>query len=398
MSCLILSKLLLTKNNTFALDMKHKNILIASLATLLLAACGGNDNTYKVEAVVDNMPQGKFYLIDKMTNEVVDSAFVADGVIVYTQPVDTAYEAVIVDVTNVAPGVRYSINDTTIHFAFIAEPGGNLKIDLNKGEFIEASPLNIDYKTFSNAYKELNNRIQQLDDSLTQLIENKTLSLEDAENAFYTERDNLNAEYVEQLETMLATHPNDIVGAIVLNSFLSKCDDDERIDATLATMSDYVMEHPAVNKRVQRRIKLKETAEGMPFKDFSVEQEDGTTVSLSDYVGKGNYVLADFWASWCPPCRKSMPLLKELYNECHDKGLEILGLATRDKVKDSLRAIEEEQMTWPQILSDNSPAADTYGVNGIPHLILFAPDGTIALRGYPDEAFLNQVKELITKQ
>lgn len=378
--------------------MKHKNILIASLATLLLAACGGNDNTCKVEAVVDNMPQGKFYLIDKMTNEVVDSALVADGVIVYTQTVDTAYEAVIVDVTNVAPGVRYSINDTTIHFAFIAEPGGNLTIDLNKGEFIEASPLNIDYKTFSNAYKELNNRIQQLDDSLTQLIENKTLSLEDAENAFYTERDNLNAEYVEQLEVMLATHPNDIVGAIVLNSFMSKCDDDERIDATLATMSDYVMEHPAVNKRVQRRIKLKETAEGMPFKDFSVEQEDGTTVSLSDYVGKGNYVLADFWASWCPPCRKSMPLLKELYNECHDKGLEILGLATRDKVKDSLRAIEEEQMTWPQILSDNSPAADTYGVNGIPHLILFAPNGTIALRGYPDEAFLNQVKELITKQ
>lgn len=378
--------------------MKHKDILIASLATLLLAACGGNDNTCKVEAVVDNMPQGKFYLIDKMTNEVVDSALVADGVIVYTQAVDTAYEAVIVDVTNVAPGVRYSINDTTIHFAFIAEPGGNLKIDLNKGEFIEASPLNIDYKNFSNAYKELNNRIQLLDDSLTQLIENKTLSLEDAENAFYTERDNLNAEYVEQLEAMLATHPNDIVGAIVLNSFLSKCDDDERIDATLATMSDYVMEHPTVNKRVQRRIKLKETAEGMPFKDFSVEQEDGTTVSLSDYVGKGNYVLADFWASWCPPCRKSMPLLKELYNECHDKGLEILGLATRDKVKDSLRAIEEEQMTWPQILSDNSPAADTYGVNGIPHLILFAPDGTIALRGYPDEAFLNQVKELITKQ
>ena len=378
--------------------MKHKNILIASLATLLLAACGGNDNTCKVEAVVDNMPQSKFYLIDKMTNEVVDSAFVADGVIVYTQAVDTAYEAVIVDVTNVAPGVRYSINDTTIHFAFIAEPGGNLKIDLDKGEFIEASPLNIDYKSFSNAYKELNNRIQQLDDSLTQLIENKTLSLEDAENAFYTNRDNLNAEYAEQLEAMLATHPDDIVGAIVLNSFLSKCDDDERIDATLATMSDYVMEHPAVNKRVQRRIKLKETAEGMPFKDFSVEQEDGTTVSLSDYVGKGNYVLADFWASWCPPCRKSMPLLKELYNECHDKGLEILGLATRDKVKDSLRAIEEEQMTWPQILSDNSPAADTYGVNGIPHLILFAPNGTIALRGYPDETFLNQVKELITKQ
>ena len=76
----------------------------------------------------------------------------------------------------------------------------------------------------------------------------------------------------------------------------------------------------------------------------------------------------------------------------------ILGLATRDKVKDSMRAIEEEQMPWPQILSDHNPAAETYGVNGIPHLILFAPDGTILLRGYPDEDFLNQVKEVITKQ
>ena len=378
--------------------MKHNNFFIASLATLLLTACGGNDNTCKVEALVENMPQGKFYLVNKTANEVVDSAFVAEGAIVFTQAVDTAYEAVMVDVTNVAPGVQYSINDTTLHFAFVVEPGSSLKIDLNKGEFIETSPLNADYMAFNNAYKELNMRIQQLDDSLTLLMENKTLSPEDAENAFYANRDSLNAEYVEQLDAMLASHTNDIVGAIILNSFLSKCDNDERIDAVLATMSEYVMAYPAVNKRVQRRIKLKETAEGMPFKDFSVEQEDGTTVSLSDYVGKGNYVLADFWASWCPPCRKSMPLLKELYNECHSKGLEILGLATRDKVKDSLRAIEEEQMPWPQILSDNSPAAETYGVNGIPHLILFAPDGTIALRGYPDEAFLNQVKELISQQ
>lgn len=378
--------------------MKHNNIFIASLATLLLVACGGKDNTCKVEALIDNMPQGTFYLVDKIANEVVDSAYVVNGVVSFAQQVDTAYEAIIVDVTNVAPGVQYSINDTSLHFAFIAEPGSSLKIDLNKGEFIEASPLNADYMAFNNAYKELNMRIQQLDDSLTLLMENQTLSPEDAENAFYANRDSLNAEYVEQLDAMLASHTNDIVGAIMLNAYLSKCDDDERIDAILATMSEYVQSYPAVNRRIQRRIKLKETAEGMPFKDFSIVQEDGTTVSLSDYVGKGNYVLADFWASWCPPCRKSMPLLKAFYNKYHDKGLEILGLATRDKVKESLKAIEEEQMPWPQMLSDNSPAAETYGVNGIPHLILFAPDGTIALRGYPDEEFLTRVKELITKQ
>ena len=377
--------------------MKLNNIITASLATMLLAACGAG-NTCKIEARIDNMPEGKFFLVDKMANEVVDSAWVVEGVVTFAQPVDTAYEAIIVDVTRVAPGVEYQINDTTTHFGFIAEPGSNLKIDLNQGVFVEGSVLNDHYKAFVNANEGLNHDIKALVDSLMALQDNKTLTPEEAENAYYAGREELTLAFVAQLDSMLPLHTNDIVGAIMLNTYLSKCDDDERIDAMLATMSDYVLQNPAVNKRVQRRISLKETAEGMPFKDFVVEHEDGTTQSLSDYVGKGDYVLADFWASWCPPCRKSMPLLKDLYNQCHDKGLQILGLATRDKVKDSLRAIEEEQMPWPQILSDNSPAAETYGVSGIPHLILFAPDGTIVLRGYPDEAFLNQVKELITKQ
>ena len=190
----------------------------------------------------------------------------------------------------------------------------------------------------------------------------------------------------------MTQHNNDIVGASALNTYWYMMPEEEELDSILATMSDYVLSVPAVHKRVDRRIKLQETAEGMHFKDFSVTYEDGTTVSLSDYVGRGQYVLADFWASWCGPCRRSIPLLKELYNECHDKGLEILGLATRDKIKDSQRAIEEEQMPWPQILNDQNTAAELYGVNGIPHLILFAPDGTIVLRGYPDEDFFNTVK------
>lgn len=378
--------------------MKRSNFYIASLATLLLAACNSAEtNICQVEAHIDNMTEGKFYWVNKTTLTVVDSAFVNEGIIAFTQPVDTAYEALIVDVTNTAPGVQFGINDTSIHFSFIAEPGSSLQIDLNKGQLIESSPLNIDYMAYYETSKRLNEQIQLLNDSLVALMENNTLTPDDVRNAFYAGRDALNGVYVDNIETMLSTHNNDVLGAIILNSYLSKCDNDTRIDSVLTTMSDYVLEHPAVYKRVQRRIKFKETAEGMPFKDFTVEQADGTTVSLSHYVGKGQYVLADFWASWCPPCRKSMPLLKALYTEYNGKGLELLGLATRDKVEDSKRAIEEEQMPWPQILSETNIAAETYGVNGIPHLILFAPDGTIALRGYPDEEFLNQVKELIVK-
>ena len=377
--------------------MKRINIIIASLATLMLAACN-NNNTCKVEAYIDNMPEGRFYMVDKLSNAVIDSAFVTNGAISFATPVDTAYVATIVDVTNVAPGGNFVINDEVTHYTFIAEPGSNLKIDLNNKLLVKGSPLNDDYIAYTEAGDALNNQIRVLNDSLVALMENNTLSPEEAENSFYSNLEVLNATYCNTLENILAAHSDNVVGAIALNSYLSACEDDARIESVMASMSQYVLTHPIASKRVQLRISLQETAEGMPFKDFSVEQKDGTTISLSDYVGKGQYVLADFWASWCPPCRQSMPLLKVLYNECHSKGLEILGLATRDKVKDSLRAIEEEEMPWPQILSDNSPAAKIYGVNGIPHLILFAPDGTIALRGYPDEEFLNKVKEMIIKQ
>lgn len=375
--------------------MNKKSVLFASLATLLFTAC--NNNTCKVEAYIDNMPNSKFYWVDKLNNTVVDSAFVSDGTLSFAIDVDTAYIATIVDVTNVAADADFLINDEVVHYDFIAEPGGKIKIDLNKNLLIDGSQLNIDYVAYNDANRILNKKMQSLNDSLLLLMENQTLTPEEAESAFYAGRDNLNKDYALTLESMLSNHTGDVVGAIMLNSYLSKCDDDQRIDSILTTMKEYVLQYPTVNRKVRFRINFRETAEGMPFKDFSVAQEDGSTVALSDYVGKGQYVLADFWASWCPPCRKSMPLLKNLYNECNDKGLIILGLATRDKVQNSLRAIEEEQMPWPQILGDNSPAAETYGVNGIPHLILFAPDGTIALRGYPDEEFLNKVKDLIVK-
>jgi thiol-disulfide isomerase/thioredoxin len=134
---------------------------------------------------------------------------------------------------------------------------------------------------------------------------------------------------------------------------------------------------------------------GAMFTDFTVTQPDGQDVSLSDYVGKGKYVLVDFWASWCGPCRRAMPLIKALYEEYNPKGLDVLGVLVWDEVEDSKKAIEEEKAPWPQILNTQRVATDLYAINGIPHLIFFAPDGTILKRGLPDDELINFVKETI---
>ena len=121
-------------------------------------------------------------------------------------------------------------------------------------------------------------------------------------------------------------------------------------------------------------------AEGEKFVDFAVEY-NGKTTRLSDYVGRGQYVLVDFWASWCGPCRMEIPNIIAAYNKYKDRGLQVIGIAAWDKPEDTKKAIAEEHIPYPQIINSQKIATDVYGISGIPEIILFSPDGTILARG-----------------
>ncbi len=127
---------------------------------------------------------------------------------------------------------------------------------------------------------------------------------------------------------------------------------------------------------------LKETSAGKPFRDFSGEDKDGNKVSLSDYVGKGQYVLVDFWASWCGPCRREIKnTLLALHEKYSNKGLSIIGVAVWDKKEDHLTAVEELGVTWPQIFdTEGKVATELYGIMGVPQIMLIGPDGKIVAR------------------
>ena len=135
------------------------------------------------------------------------------------------------------------------------------------------------------------------------------------------------------------------------------------------------------------------TAEGKIFSDVKGSDVDGNIVSLSDYVGKGNYVLIDFWASWCSPCHKEIPNLKQLHQKYKDKGLTVIGVYVWDSAENMKTALKEEQITWPQIVDSEDEATYTYGVTTIPHIILFGPDGTILKRDIRGERMIRTVSK-----
>ena len=105
---------------------------------------------------------------------------------------------------------------------------------------------------------------------------------------------------------------------------------------------------------------------------------EGTELSLSDLVGKTDYVLVDFWASWCGPCRRFVPVLKEIYASQPEGRLQILSCSVDQDIMAWQVALGEEQMPWPQIREDaNHLCSDKYGVQFIPHTILIDKEGKI---------------------
>lgn len=147
-----------------------------------------------------------------------------------------------------------------------------------------------------------------------------------------------------------------------------------------------------LNKRID---KLESTAIGKEAPEFTMENTEGEPVALSDF--EGQYVLLDFWAAWCSPCRAENPNVVEAYQKYHDKGFTVLGVSLDRKREDWLKAIEKDNLTWTH-LSDlkgwDNEASNLYGVMSIPQNYLLDKEGVIIAKNLRGEDLHTKLEEI----
>ena len=215
-------------------------------------------------------------------------------------------------------------------------------------------------------------------------------------NAIFQENAEKVFEEGYDIDSLITKYPASPAAAFYLYRYFTYQLPLDELKATRAKISPELAACPYV-KDLDGIIKQLENVQvGKVAPEFALPDTAGISVSLSDFRGK--YVLLDFWASWCPPCRRENPNVVKAFNEYKDKNFTVVGISLdKDKSK-WLKAIADDNLTWTH-LSDlkywDSEIPALYGVRGIPANVLLGPDGVIIAKNITGEDLHKKLKEVI---
>ena len=188
----------------------------------------------------------------------------------------------------------------------------------------------------------------------------------------------------------------------VINLLQSKAiDADQHFDTYMTVANKLRKEWPNYDHSksfIELVDKMKTIAIGQPAPEIALPDTTGQLVKLSSM--KGKYVLVDFWAKWCGPCRQENPNVVRVYHKFKDKGFTVFGVSLDRRKEDWMRAIAEDKLTWTHV-SDlkywQSEAAKTYNITGIPFSLLLDPNGIIIAKNLRGAALDKKLAEVFNK-
>lgn len=351
---------------------------ILSILALSAMALTATAQSYTVTGKIDAKYDGKMLYLTEQ-NVFVDSVVIADGTFKFERKAD---DQVIARIQ--IPGNR------RVRADILAAPGAAVVVDMT------VNPTSItDNGGFNDKLAAISAEVAKAGQAVNEKIQK--LQAEGKSG------DELQAAVSADIEAVYAIYRNaieenkaDVVGAYILGMVAGDFYPTLGELDTMIGKVKYASKNPAVMLEREGLLKAEATQPGMMFVDFAGFTLEGQPSRLSDYVGKGKYVLADFWASWCGPCKREIPNLIELQNKFGGDKFVVLGVNVWDEEDKFKAALVSEGITYPQIYipRDNKDnATELYGIKGIPQIILFAPDGTIVKRNLRGDAMKKLVEE-----
>lgn len=380
-----------------------KKIFVLLLAISIFTACdnqwkeafnarmannkANEDNPYTILGSIDSTYSGQVYLLKREAGEWInlDTADVVNGVFKFIGNIKM-------------PELYYmQIEGSNRYASFFVESGiidFKSRVDEFHNAEITGSAAQLSYDNFQNQADDINKKQEEVWKNIknAQQAENDD-DVKKWEQIF----DDLDAEYKQFILDYTKVNNTTVVSAYILirNAYYFDETDMEPIvtnfDPSIAN-SKYVI---SLTERVET---LKKVAIGKPAIDFNMNDADGNPVALSSLYGK--YLLVDFWASWCGPCRKENPNVVAIYNDYKDKGFDVYGVSFDDNKEKWLKAVEDDQLSWSHV-SDlkgwGNAAGKLYAINSIPSNILLDPDGKIIGKNLRGEDLRNKIAELLDK-
>ena len=364
--------------------MKKLSYISLAFATIGAVACSGNLAKYDISGA--NAPaDGKtVYLIDQISAARIDSATVEAGTF---------------RIRGKAPKDAFlSVNlDGSNWWTLLINDGEPVTIDLSDNT-LSGSALNTKVTECDLWMSEKERELGRLGDQFESITEEEAPAfIEKYRAAVNAYRDELKGKLEENMDNLL---PVAFAQQVVRLNGVDKFREILQGDSPFARhpyvqdLMKKIDEEEAEMKAMQERA---QAVVGQKFQDLEEPDPDGNVHKLSEYLGRGNWVLVDFWASWCGPCHEEMPNVVEAYKAYHDKGFEIVGLSFDQDNEAWVRAIKDWEMPWIQ-LSDlqywQSKAAKVYGIHAIPDNILIDPDGIIVAHGLRGPQLLARLAEI----
>ncbi|MBR7168104.1 MAG: AhpC/TSA family protein [Bacteroidales bacterium] len=373
--------------------MKRINLLkwiVLPISLIAIVGCSDSKVKYTIEGkLADETFEGaNVYLFNAENDELenLDTTVIVNGTFTFKGELDNPIVATVCALKS----------ETEVKVIECVLENGTILIDFDKRQVL-GTPQNESFTQMLLAGKEESDAISELYKYMsTSSGEELDILKAKYDSLYHIRKDKALAAY----EKTYKENTDNIVGAYAFYCLIGtksnlKDITASQVDSMLVGATPIVSNFSLTVKMLDGLRKLEKTSVGKPYTDLDLlEGEAMTATKLSQHID-GKVALIDFWASWCGPCREEIPNIAEMHKKYADKGLVVIGLNVWDKPEAQQKAIETMNMTWLQLADTTKVATDTYGVNGIPQIMLIGKDGTILARDLRGEAIEAAIVEAL---